>query len=105
MDRNTHFVDRHEPFSGTDVLQMKTPHTTGPFAFLNPTFAILRRTSPAERGAKETENAEAKKAKDAKDAKDAKGNDMNEELAENVDYQWRSRDNRKGRHALIVEPA
>lgn len=52
--------------------------TTGPFSFLNPTRSHFHKL---------------------------KDSDEHEQLAENVEFQWRSRDNRKGRHALNVKPA
>ncbi|KAM5352495.1 hypothetical protein ACJ41O_005217 [Fusarium nematophilum] len=75
--RRDHFIGRH----------YDAEHSTGPFKFLNPT----KRYLVAE-----------KKAIGARDAGEAQQPAQPSARAPKVAYIWRSRDNRKGRHALAV---
>ena len=93
MSRRTCFAPRHEPFVAQDGLELKDGHTHGPFPFLNPTRAHFRKTAP------EKDKATATATSDEEDGP------KTEQVADNVGFKWRSRDNRKGRHALMVEPA
>ncbi|KAF7986282.1 hypothetical protein HWV62_35214 [Athelia sp. TMB] len=67
----------HHTHQHLSSLFTKTSLTTGPFSFLNPTRAHFHHLREGD----------------------------DEQLAENVEFQWRSRDNRKGRHTLNVKPA
>lgn len=64
-----------EPFENDDSLAERQSHTAGPFRFLNPTRALFRH---------ETSDATDKN---------------------HISYHWRSRNNRKGRHALVLTPS
>ena len=103
MTRNKGFIASHDPLRTHPSLRRLESHTTGPFSFLNPTRAhykhsslpecVQEDTSPDLNGAKETNSTDVDKG--AAPSKD-------EEYVSNVEFKWRSRDNRKGRHALIV---
>ena len=105
MTRNKGFIASHDPLRTHPSLRRLEEHTTGPISFLNPTRAHYRHTSlpkcvpestPADsNGAKETSSSDAEM--DTAPNKD-------EEYVSNVQFTWRSRDNRKGRHALVVQP-
>ena len=83
MSRNTRLSDHHE------VKFLDHHHVRGPFSWLNPTHAQLE-LQPS----KETES-------DPSAAK-LETNEINNGKAS---FLWRARDNRKGRHAVILEPA
>lgn len=100
--RNKHFHGR-EPFRH-DRLTLE--HAGGPFGFLNPTKAHFRcepeDLSSAKTGG--TQDEENSQPHGADDQERLKHQDSSEEVpAKDVRFIWRSRDNRKGRHALLVE--
>lgn len=74
MRRNRTFK-RHEPFHSNDQLVLLPEHVKGPLPILNPTRAKFDHIA---------QNGSAK--------------------IPHFEFRWRSRDNRKGRHALAVEP-
>jgi len=76
MARNSQITDHHTHRHLRDLFH-QTSLVTGPFSFLNPTRVHFHHPK----------------------------NDDHEQLAQDVVFQWRSRDNRKGRHALAVKPA
>jgi hypothetical protein len=76
MARNAQFTDHHTHQHLWGLFRV-TSFITGPFSFLNPTRAHFQHLQ----------------------------HDDQEQLADNVEFQWRSRDNRKGRHTLVVQPA
>lgn len=99
--RNSRFREEREPFSDVDALQLQHEHITGPFSFLNPTNARFKHTgAPTKRVVEEP---------DTSSAEDEKQNDANSNPsttpASDVSFLWRSRDNRKGRHALLIKEA
>ena len=95
MPRNTAFhTQRHEPFRSQSSLELQHDHITGPFSFLNPTRATFRHSIPADKGSNLDHNCE-EQFPERKD----------EQLASNIECEWRSRDNRKGRHTLVVDPS
>lgn len=77
MPRNRTFHPLREPFRGTDRLTLEDSRTTGPFSFLNPTRARFQPTNLPEEKSQQ-------------------------DVAHGLTYHWRSRDNRKGRHALRI---
>ena len=97
MPRNKRFVPTHEPLRDHDALQIQQEHTSGPFSFLNPTRAHYRPSTAIKpwTAAELTPSDEEKGTLPGKD----------EQEVSNVEFKWRSRDNRKGRHALIYDPA
>ena len=101
MMRNKSFSPSRLPFRSRDSIQLADAHTTGPFAFLNPTRAHFTHTAifPQERDGSNDDQPAVSSAQD-------KGyQSENEQLASDIEFKWRSRDNRKGRHALIVQPS
>ena len=99
--RNKSFSPSRLPFRSRDSIQLADAHTTGPFAFLNPTRAHFTHKAifPQERPDSNDDQPAVSSAQD-------KGHQSeDEQLASDIDFKWRSRDNRKGRHALIVQPS
>ena len=95
MIRNGSFHPRHEPFASEDQVQLQNSHVTGPFSFLNPTRARFRHTAPLHEPSSSIGSSQGDEVKPSKD----------EQYASDVWFKWRSRDNRKGRHALLVQPS
>ena len=95
MPRNTAFhSQRHEPFRSQSHLELQHDHITGPLSFLNPTGATFTHSIPKSENPKQSsQNVEQRYS------------EQDEQLAPNVALKWRSRDNRKGRHTLIVDPS
>ena len=94
MPRNQAFVSQaHEPFRADKNLELQHDRVTGPFSFLNPTRASFQHTPSEVLGGPD----DLHKPKD-----DSPGRNK-ERPASNVEFKWRSRDNRKGRHALVVD--
>lgn len=89
MSRSSQFLSGRDPLADHPHLTLKKGHVTGPFSFLNPTSARY-----------ETGQPDAKVAEEAPPAKVA-GADATKPA--HFDRLWRSRDNRKGRHALQVD--
>ena len=89
MARNKVFTPGREPFSQSD-LDLKPSHIHGPFSFLNPTKAHFQAQSGDLQHAATSSGSSDEHPKD-------------DAAASNVKFLWRSRDNRKGRHALIVQ--
>jgi hypothetical protein len=105
MARNKSFHPGREPFrSSSDAkrdLRLRTSHIHGPFSFLNPTRAqFTHQLSPPVSPNDDrdyTRNSEPGDAPPTDTTASGVAND-------NVKFLWRSRDNRKGRHALLVDP-
>ncbi|KAI4139183.1 MAG: hypothetical protein L6R39_006433 [Caloplaca ligustica] len=77
----------HEPFRSHEALQLQHSHTDGPFPFLNPTQAHFRHAPPSNgTGSERTGSA-----------------DSPDISPSTIEFQWRSRDNRKGRHTLLTD--
>ncbi|KAJ5298626.1 uncharacterized protein N7443_006746 [Penicillium atrosanguineum] len=82
MSRNANFQPGREPLSHHPSLQLRRSHVSGPFSFLNPTWARYAPTHRAPDQALKTGSPTP---------------------PEHIERLWRSRDNRKGRHALQVD--
>lgn len=96
MPRNTAFHSHHhEPFRSQSSLELQHDHITGPFSFLNPTRATFRHSAPIVKGTNDHNCDLKEKSPERED----------ERLALNIEFTWRSRDNRKGRHTLVVDPS
>ncbi|KAH9818211.1 integral membrane protein [Teratosphaeria destructans] len=95
MARNTYFIPEREPLRNEPTLQLDDNKIHGPLSFLNPTQAHFdhvgtERPSPAQ----------------APSTPPAPGRDHDGDIpAANIGYQWSSRNNRKGRHELVVDGA
>lgn len=96
MPRNTQFHPNREPFRDHPSLDLQHSHVTGPFSFLNPT-----RASYQHRGLDEKSNRESLEDSGRFSPSQKAGHDTTaRHRATDIDFLWRSRDNRKGRHAL-----
>lgn len=78
MPRNAQFTTDHVPLADHKSLQEVEEHTTGPLSFFNPTRARFQHTHPA---------LSDKRA-------------PTDDPQPSVLFEWSSRNNRKGRHAL-----
>ena len=108
MSRSSAFHS-HEPLASHKSLELQNDRISGPFSFLNPTRAAFQhvptkdQTIAVDPGHTSNGAADEDEArKEEEDAPNKPGN--NEQLASNVEFKWRSRDNRKGRHTLVVDP-
>jgi len=90
--RNKTFHPDHEPLRNRSDLQLNNDKIVGPFSFLNPTQAhydhVVSNTSSADSGTS-GEDGEAVAKQDVQ--------------ASQVGFKWTSRNNRKGRHALVIK--
>ena len=96
----------HEPLRSQKRLKLQQDRVCGPLFFLNPTRASFRHAPISDQNHIEVANG---------DATEAEGRDLyqkekvpttgNEQLATDIEFKWRSRDNRKGRHALGIDPS
>jgi hypothetical protein len=99
MPRNAQFHSKREPLRDHPDVELLLSHVTGPFTFLNPTRAAFRHNQfldeePEDQGPKEHDRL----------SPGQKGNQVTRGGAAlaDIDFLWRARDNRKGRHALRV---
>lgn len=99
MARNSTFHPEHEPFRDRADLQLDDDKTQGPFSFLNPTQAHYDHVSNTK------SSAESQSGTSEDVDRPAQPTATQDVPASNVGYRWRSRDNRKGRHALVVKPS
>ncbi|KAL7811720.1 hypothetical protein V8C44DRAFT_330138 [Trichoderma aethiopicum] len=107
--RNNRFHTR-EPFQHDSRLTLR--HAEGPFRFLNPTRAHFDHSAFASPGSTPDETQTSHESGDDAEATTTttttRPNQSKEAAdsnvpAKNVRFLWRSRDNRKGRHALLVQ--
>ncbi|KAF2458068.1 hypothetical protein BDY21DRAFT_285362 [Lineolata rhizophorae] len=82
MGSNTFFHEASEPLQNHAALQILPDHVTGPFSYLNPTQIRFR---VPDGGPAPGQVAEATEPRDS------------------VTYIWSSRNNRKGRHAVVLD--
>lgn len=108
MSRSTAFRSR-KPLHSHKSLELRHDRISGPFSFLNPTRAafshVLTRNSDISRTSGHASGDapdEDQTRKEEQGASTKPGN--NEQFASNIAFKWRSRDNRKGRHTLVVDP-
>ena len=94
MTRNKQFVPEREPLRHHASLQPVKDKIDGPLPFLNPTQAQFQHTYTPEK---------SQEPDDSDSANHLTGRD-NTGPASNVAFKWTSRNNRKGRHALVVKP-
>ncbi|KIX03089.1 uncharacterized protein Z518_06639 [Rhinocladiella mackenziei CBS 650.93] len=96
--RNKHFRARR--LFQDDALNLKLERAGGPFGFLNPTRAhFLYSVLTTSKSGVTTTHAKVEPDRDFTKHDDSDPNYP----AKHVRFLWRSRDNRKGRHALLVE--
>ena len=93
MTRNKTFTPEREPLRSTVALQLNSDEIHGPISFLNPTQARFSTVQP-------------EKIQGTREVGEFGGTSPDEEVAaSNVEFKWTSRNNRKGRHALVVPPS
>ncbi|KAK3679547.1 hypothetical protein LTR78_001108 [Recurvomyces mirabilis] len=98
MPRNAAFHPEREPFRNTPELQLDNSKINGPFAFLNPTQAHYDHVA--------NEKTAAASSDVSQDADiPAEHTQPSTVAASGIAYKWTSRNNRKGRHALVVKPS
>lgn len=96
MPRNAAFhSQRHEPFRSQSSLELQHDHITGPVSFLNPTCATFIHSIHNYKSSHDIDHNLVEKLPERGD----------DQLGSTVRFQWRSRDNRKGRHTLVVDSA
>ena len=97
MPRNAVFLTHdHEPFRSKRSLELQHNHITGALPCrLNPTRATFRYSIYNSKSFSNIDYSPEDKILERAD----------EETVSNAEFQWRSRDNRKGRHTLVVAPA
>ncbi|KAJ5443904.1 uncharacterized protein N7458_007776 [Penicillium daleae] len=103
MRRNEQFRPGREPLSDHPSLTLRRSHVSGPFSFLNPTWAryaptttIRGQTKPVSLAQQQEEEHEHELTPDATPPSSSV-------KARSIEHLWRSRDNRKGRHPLKVD--
>ena len=99
--RNSAFRAEREPFRNNDELQLQDGQTSGAFSFLNPTNAEFKHTALSN---KSTVIGEPASSDDGQNEKNGNTEEPSNYSASDVKFLWRSRDNRKGRHAMRVKP-
>ena len=97
MARNHTFRPEREPLRDNDDLQLNNSKIHGPFSFLNPTQAHFNPAKAAKTSADSQTSDEVERPAD--------GTPSEEVPASNVEFKWTSRNNRKGRHAIVYQPS
>lgn len=100
MRRNEQFRPGREPLSDHPSLTLRRSHVSGPFSFLNPTWARYAPTHPAPGQTKPGTLAQEEEQQQQEPETSAP---TPPKQARSIEHLWRSRDNRKGRHALKVD--
>ncbi|KAL7914981.1 hypothetical protein GGI35DRAFT_435730 [Trichoderma velutinum] len=99
--RNKRFLTR-EPFHNDNRLTLR--HAEGPFGFLNPTRAHFDHSALASKPASDEIATPHESGEDAETRHEPTKHAADSNVpAKNVRFLWRSRDNRKGRHPLLVQ--
>lgn len=94
------FRPEREPLRDHLGLGLQRSRIRAPFSFLNPTHAIFK---PTEKFASEGETQKRVSGEEATAQIDQDQQKQPRAEADQIQYLWRSRDNRKGRHALQVQ--
>lgn len=104
MSRSRAFFPGSEPLRHQHSLQLENQHTHGPFSFLNPTQTRFRHKAISNGTAVSSETpSSSENSHRSEDEKVLQA--YPKPSISNIEYRWRSRDNRKGRHALVVAPS
>ena len=98
MPRNGSFVPSHEPLRAYESLHLQSDRTSGSFSFLNPTRACYYHKDLGSQSSSPTKSPLL-----SKDIEVEKAIPGSPQYTSPVHYKWRARDNRKGRHALVIE--
>lgn len=103
--RSENFDVEWEPFRDDDDLELQRGKVTGPVSFMDPTHAIYTYTpSDYETPTRDEGLAPLENSRSESKAELSEGgrSDASESAESAVQYKWTSRNNRKGRHALII---
>lgn len=92
MGRSTRFKPEREPLSSNQALCLHS--VSGPFSFLNPTRAHYNHVGSA-----------LHELKDGNEPPPPSYEQHTSQPVSDIGFRWTSRNNRKGRHQLVVEPA
>src|SRR5204862_3223254 len=93
-----YFHPKYEPFgdhAGSQQRQHPISHITGPFSWMNPTRVLA--TPPTLDGAQHWSPSELASNNEARHCHESV-------VTGEIKFHWRTRDNRKGRHALQIIP-
>ena len=106
--RNQHFhTPGREPFENDDRLTLQ--RAEGPFTFLNPTRAHFNHSGLATSSKSTSDDTATSHDSIDENGSNPKNNQFPDSEsnvpAQDVRFLWRSRDNRKGRHPLLVQKA
>lgn len=93
-----HFVHPSREHLNADGL-LHLHRVSGPFSFLNPTRAYYKHLL-----SQDTKTQDSVDARSHGNSEETISPDDDKRPASNLGFEWRSRDNRKGRHALIISP-
>ena len=96
MARNEQFRPEDEPFRTNEQLQLQPDEVNGPIWFMNPTRATFIYTGTYEAV------STAEGLHDVEDTHLQAQDSQRVESHSCIEYNWTSRDNRKGRHAVIL---
>ncbi|KAG8533420.1 uncharacterized protein KY384_002203 [Bacidia gigantensis] len=91
--RRNAFLSRTEPLQRHASLELQHDRISGPLSFLNPTRAVYTHLSPPVKPSQGISNG----------APDGHQSSHGDHPASRLEFKWRSRDNRKGRHTLLVD--
>lgn len=96
--RDKHFLPSREPFRNNDKLTLQ--RAEGPFAFLNPTRAHYQYSITTKGDVQPDQHGNQHPQSQISDANH--GSSTGTYPASHIQFLWRSRDNRKGRHAILA---
>ncbi|KAJ5477216.1 hypothetical protein N7539_007360 [Penicillium diatomitis] len=108
MSRNKHFSPDREPLShhqhhrSMSDPTLQPHHVSGPFALLNPTSAYYTPNTKVDHPSLHSHEASQAKTNQEKQ-EDAHSPTNTPPPTQAVEHIWRSRDNRKGRHAIRID--
>lgn len=98
LSRNNHFTGDREPLRSNDDLQLVQSRVDGPVAFLNPTQASFKHKIHSSTTRNVLSTATPHSTTDSVSPAEAP-----KLPAANFEYKWTARDNRKGRHTLVIK--
>lgn len=118
MARGTQFQPDYEPMRKHASLQLLDDKIYGPFSFLNPTQAHYQHThssksssalqatsGPSKEHISDDDNIANPSNQHTFGSRGGKEDTASDQPVTSITFKWTSRDNRKGRHALVVKPA
>jgi hypothetical protein len=101
LKRFERFDTGFEPHEHDDSVRLKSETTAGPFHFLNPTRADFESPFSVAKAQQKTSGEQDRATKEATE-EGSQPDSNTESSSEHANIQWRSRDNRKGRHQLVI---